>query len=236
MGSPVHLVHAMWNAYEAGGLDAFLEAAGEDVIWQPYLGEGRVFRTSDELRASFAELCERGVTYEPRLHDLEQHGNVVLAHGVVRMSANGAVDEHDVHWAYHFRGDRLVRQTTHASRAEALETLMALRTLEAEPFELAEMEGAGGERVLTLRGELDIASAPNLDRALLRSRPVGQRVVLDLAHLRFMDSTGLRILLRARVASDKGHWELRMANVPPNIRRLFDMTGVHDALPAEVAG
>jgi anti-anti-sigma factor len=234
MGSPVQLVRDMWNAHASGGLDAFIEAAGDDVIWQPFLAEGQVYRTSGELRALFLELGDRGVTYEPHLHDLEQHGNVVLAHGMLRVSGERGVEEHDVHWAYHFRDGRLTRQTTHASRADALETLMALRMLEAEPFELAETEGAGGERVVALRGELDIASASNLERALLRSRPVGQRVVLDLADLRFMDSTGLRVLLRARVASEKGRWELRMANVPPNIRRLFDMTGVHDALPAEL--
>jgi anti-anti-sigma factor len=234
MGSPVQRVRDLWTAYEAGGLDAFIEAAGDDVVWQPYVGNGRVFRTSRDLRAALLELDERGVTYEPRLHDLEQHGNVVLAHGVLRVSAEGGTEDHDVHWAYHFREGKLARQTTHASRAEALEALMALRMLEGQPFELAETEGAGGERVVALRGELDIASAPDLERTLLRSRPAGQRVVVDLAGLRFMDSTGLRVLLRARVASEKGRWELRMTNVPPNIRRLFDMTGVHDALPAEL--
>jgi anti-sigma B factor antagonist len=60
-------------------------------------------------------------------------------------------------------------------------------------------------------------------------------VVLDLAELKFMDSTGLRVLLRARVAADEGRWEIALRNVPPTIRRLFDMTGVHDALPAETS-
>ena len=46
-----------------------------------------------------------------------------------------------------------------------------------------------------------------------------------------MDSTGLRVLLRARATADEGHWEIVLRNVPPNIRRLFDMTGVHEALP-----
>ena len=74
---------------------------------------------------------------------------------------------------------------------------------------------------------------PELERALLRSRPARERVVLDLSELEFMDSTGLRVLLRARAAAEEGHWEIVLRNVPPNIRRLFDMTGVHDALPAE---
>ena len=69
---------------------------------------------------------------------------------------------------------------------------------------------------------------------LLRSRPAHQRVVLDLADLKFMDSTGLRVLLRARAAADEGRWEIGLRNVPPTIRRLFDMTGVHAALPAEI--
>ena len=58
-------------------------------------------------------------------------------------------------------------------------------------------------------------------------------MVLDLAELKFMDSTGLRVLLRARAAADEGRWEIGLRNVPPTIRRLFDMTGVHAALPAE---
>jgi stage II sporulation protein AA (anti-sigma F factor antagonist) len=60
-------------------------------------------------------------------------------------------------------------------------------------------------------------------------------VVLDLAELKFMDSTGLRVLLRARAAADEGRWEINLRNVPPTIRRLFDMTGVHAALPAETS-
>jgi anti-anti-sigma factor len=68
---------------------------------------------------------------------------------------------------------------------------------------------------------------------LLRSRPPQQRVVLDLSGLEFMDSTGLRVLLRARAAAEEGRWQIYLRDVPPTIRRLFDMTGVNDALPPE---
>ena len=140
-----------------------------------------------------------------------------------------------MHWAYHFRDGRLQRQTTHASREEALEALSALRLLDDATFRLAEDAGGDGERVIRARGELDIESAPDLERVLLRSRPRGQRVVVDLTELKFMDSTGLRVLLRARVAAEEGRWEINLRNVPPTIRRLFDMTGVHAALPAETS-
>ena len=235
MPSQVQLVRDLWRAHETGGLDAFFAVAGEDVVWQPVLTGSQVFRGSTELREALTGLAEQGVQYEPQLHDLEQHGNVVLVHGVLRVTSNGASDETPLHWAYHFRDGRLQRQTTHASREAALEALSALRLLDDAAFSVAEDAGGDGERVIRLRGELDIESAPDLERVLLRSRPAGQRVVLDLAELKFMDSTGLRVLLRARVAAEEGRWEINLRNVPPTIRRLFDMTGVHAALPAETS-
>jgi stage II sporulation protein AA (anti-sigma F factor antagonist) len=237
MPSQVELVRELWRAHEAGGLDAFFAVAGDDVVWQPFLTGNQVFRGSAELRAALTGLAEQGIRYEPQLHDLEQHGNVVLVHGVLRVSDNGRFDETPLHWAYHFRDGRLRRQGTYASREAALEALSALRLLDEATFSLAEDGGADGdgERVLRLRGELDIESAPDLERVLLRSRPAGQRVVVDLTELKFMDSTGLRVLLRARAAAEEGRWEINLRNVPPTIRRLFDMTGVHAALPAETS-
>jgi anti-anti-sigma factor len=235
MPSQVQLVRDLWRAHEAGGLDAFFAVAGEDVVWQPFITSGQVFRGSTELRAALTELAEQGIRYEPVLHDLEQHGNVVLVHGVLRVSNNGRFDETPLHWAYHFRDGRLRRQGAHATREEALEALSALRLLDDATLTLAEDVGPDGERVIYLHGELDIECAPDLERVLLRSRPAGQRVVLDLAELKFMDSTGLRVLLRAREAADAGRWEIGLRNVPPTIRRLFDITGVHAALPAETS-
>jgi anti-anti-sigma factor len=235
MPSQVQLVRDLWRAHETGGLDAFFAVAGEDVVWQPFLTGDQVFRCSTELREALTGLAEQGVRYEPQLHDLEQHGNVVLVHGVLRVTSNGRFDETPVHWAYHFRDGRLQRQTTHASREAALEALSALRLLDEATFSLAEDRGGDGERVVRLRGELDIESAPDLERVLLRSRPAGQRVVVDLTELKFMDSTGLRVLLRARAAADEGRWEINLRNVPPTIRRLFDMTGVQAALPVETS-
>jgi anti-anti-sigma factor len=233
MLSPVQLVRDLWNAHESGGLDAFFDAAGEDVVWQPHLTDGRVFRSTAELREAMAAVENQGVRYESELYDLEQHGNVVLAHGALRVSRDGGVEETDVHWAYHFRSGRLWRQTTHASREDALDALSALRMLTEATFSFDEDAGNGGERVVRVRGELDIDSAPDLEGVLLRPRPARQRVVLDLSELEFMDSTGLRVLLRARAVAEDGGWELFLRDVPPTIRRLFDMTGVHAALPAE---
>jgi anti-sigma B factor antagonist len=71
---------------------------------------------------------------------------------------------------------------------------------------------------------------------LLRLRPPRQRVVLDLAELRFMDSTGLRILLKAKRTAVEGGWVLVLRSVPPNIRRLLELAGVQDVIPTEQVG
>ena len=230
MTSPAQVVRELWDAHAAGGMQAFLDAAGEDVIWQPNLSDGRIYRSTSELREAMAGLLAEGMVYEVELDGLEQHDDVVVASGTLRFQRNGAMHEHSVHWAYHFREGRLWRQSTHASRDEAVDALKALRTLAAN-FGVAEAEG-DGEQIVRVQGELDIATAPDLERVLLSPRARGQRVVVDLAGLRFMDSTGLRVLLRAQAAAKDGRWELYLRNVPPNITRLFTIAGVQDALPS----
>ena len=232
MTSPVQVVRELWEAYDAGGADAMLAAAGEDVVWQPNVTPGRIYRTTAELRAALVALEEKGVRFEARWQDLEEHGNVVLVSGSVRLDRSGDVEEREAHWAYHFRDGRLWRQSTHASREDALDSLTALRAIDMA-FGIAEEEGPGGARVVRVHGELDIATAGDLERAVLRPREPGEQVVLDLAGLRFMDSTGLRVLMRARSEAKAGRWNLYLRNVPANVQRLFSLSGVHDAVPQE---
>ena len=231
MASPLEVVRALWEAHAAGGIDALLEAADDDVVWQPHITQGRVFRGTAELREALAALAAEGVRYEAELHGVEQHDEVVLASGKLWVHRNGTAEESVVHWAYHFRDGRLWRQSTHASRKDALDALVALRAVSA-PFAVAE-EAANGDQVVRVDGELDIATAPDLEAVLLRPRPRDERVVLDLSALRFMDSTGLRVLLRANAAAKEGRWQLFLRDVPPNVRRLFALSGVQDAVPPD---
>ena len=236
MGSSVELVRDLWEAHAAGGLEAALEVAGDDVIWQPHLTDGRVLRGSAELREAFAALAKEGVTFEATLHHIEEHGSAVLATGTLSVQRDGRVEEITRCWAYHFRGGRLRRQTTYADRDEAADTIATLHALNESPFDVAEKEGHGDERIVRLRGELDVATAADFERVLLRLRRPRERVVLDLGELRFMDSTGLRILLQARRVAAEGGWQLVLRSVPPSIRRLLELAGLQDAIPIESGG
>jgi anti-sigma B factor antagonist len=231
MASPLEVVRGLWEAHAAGGVHAALDLAGDAVVWQPHITEGRVYRSTSELREALAALTADGTSIEAELHGIEEHEGVVLASGVLRINRNGTAQESLVHWAYHFREGRLWRQSTHASRQDALDALVALRAA-AAPLDIAEQAG-NGHKVVRIVGELDIATAPGLEAVLLRSRPRDERVILDLSGLRFMDSTGLRVLLRATTAAKEGRWQLFLRNIPHNVRRLFDLAGVAEAVPPE---
>jgi anti-anti-sigma factor len=81
--------------------------------------------------------------------------------------------------------------------------------------------------VLLLVGELDLESAPELDRQLRELEQTNPgRLLIDLAGLDFMDSSGLAVMVRAgRSARDNGH-HLVLRPGPTQVQRLFELTGV----------
>lgn len=64
----------------------------------------------------------------------------------------------------------------------------------ADPFEVV-AEVQGGRAVITVRGNIDIATGPRLGAALAAER---RPLLLDLRGVSFMDATGIRLLLAAR--------------------------------------
>lgn len=87
---------------------------------------------------------------------------------------------------------------------------------------------------LVVRGEIDLASAPALARELrdARSRPA-RRIVIDLADLEFIDSTGIHALIQAQLAAELDGHELVLTHVPPQTQRLFSLTGINERFNLE---
>jgi anti-sigma B factor antagonist len=85
--------------------------------------------------------------------------------------------------------------------------------------------------VLSLRGELDLASAPLL-QSEIESAEVADAavVVLDLERLEFIDSTGLRIVLGAHQRAQERGQELALTRGPQQVQRLLSITGVGEHL------
>jgi anti-sigma B factor antagonist len=86
---------------------------------------------------------------------------------------------------------------------------------------------ADGGVVVQLRGELDLATAPELQRELLGIlEQACSSLTLDLGELTFLDSSGLGALYRARQAADAGSVPLRLEAVPRHVMRVLDVTAM----------
>jgi anti-sigma B factor antagonist len=84
----------------------------------------------------------------------------------------------------------------------------------------------GEEHRLVLAGELDIATVPELEQALAAIKDGVERVVVDLSGLRFMDSTGLRTILRANQRLEAEGEQLLLMRGPSAVQRVFETTGM----------
>jgi len=85
-------------------------------------------------------------------------------------------------------------------------------------------------RVVTVHGELDVASAPKL-RAALARRPTGQPVVISLSDVSFMDGAGIDVLVEAVERGEREGFSVAIADAPPGVLRLLDITGLGARLP-----
>jgi anti-anti-sigma factor len=99
------------------------------------------------------------------------------------------------------------------------------------PFEM-ESANDGETGLLTLSGELDIATVPRVEEAVERILATGaKRLTLDLRELDFIDSSGLRmcIVLDQRATSEG--WTLGLTRPPRQALTAFRVSGVEEALP-----
>jgi anti-sigma B factor antagonist len=79
--------------------------------------------------------------------------------------------------------------------------------------------------VLTLYGELDLASSALLESELAHAESEDpHRLVVDLGGLEFMDCSGLGVLLDAQRRSLENGRELFVRRGPRSVHRVFELT------------
>ena len=90
----------------------------------------------------------------------------------------------------------------------------------------------GGHPVVALRGQLDLADAPDVAAelaAIVAAR--GPSVIVDLTDLEFIDSSGLGVLVRTLRRTREGGGDLYLAAPQQQVRRLLHVTGLIRAFP-----
>jgi len=103
-------------------------------------------------------------------------------------------------------------------------------------------EDRDGRVHISLGGELDIATAPELERLVNERIDAGQEVVVDLRGLEFMDSSGIRVLVAAHARAGRAGTRVFVVRPAPNsaVAKIVEVSGLDGELnllddPAQVA-
>jgi anti-sigma B factor antagonist len=103
--------------------------------------------------------------------------------------------------------------------------------LDCRPMDLdVETSLRGKATVLTLRGEIDVYSAPRLRQAIVDVVDGGaQHLVVDMEKVDFLDSTGLGVMVEGlkRIKGREG--TLSVVATQDKIVKIFDITGLNKA-------
>jgi anti-sigma B factor antagonist len=101
-------------------------------------------------------------------------------------------------------------------------------------FGIVQAKHNSGLRMVRPEGDLDIASAPQLRQFVERLWHDGvDRVFIDLSRVAFIDSRGLGVLVDLERDASRTDRSLAMGGEPPNITRLFQISGVVHILKLE---
>ena len=78
---------------------------------------------------------------------------------------------------------------------------------------------------LRVSGEIDMASAPALEEALLVALADGRPVTVDMHDVTFIDSSGLKVILSIAAESTPGT-PLTLKDPSPAVRRVLELFGM----------
>jgi anti-sigma B factor antagonist len=77
---------------------------------------------------------------------------------------------------------------------------------------------------LTVRGEVDMATAPRLRAELLRHLTTAESLLLDLEDVTFMDSSGLHVLIASQRRADLLGSHLVITRASTAVERVLEIT------------
>ena len=102
-------------------------------------------------------------------------------------------------------------------------------------FGLAITEQAG-RVVVSLRGEVDLYTSPRLTSALAEVTASGATVLLDVADLEFIDSTGLVALVGALKRARDNAGDIVLRHPTRSMRKLLEIANLSDLFQIEDSG
>ena len=100
-------------------------------------------------------------------------------------------------------------------------------------FEASSAELKGGIRVVSVRGELDLGTAPELEGPLEEAVGANEPLLIDLSECEFIDSTGIAMIVRAwqRLGDGTGSARVVICSGNEQVRRVLEITGLEHEIP-----
>lgn len=89
-----------------------------------------------------------------------------------------------------------------------------------------------GTAMLTIEGELDLATAPRFESRLAQASAGASQVIVDLSRCEFLDASALHALLRTQDRLDPSQ-EITLVISTPNIVKVFEITYLDNHFPIE---
>jgi anti-anti-sigma factor len=102
--------------------------------------------------------------------------------------------------------------------------------LEEPVLRIMERTTDAGTVVLTLQGEIDIATVGTLRSRMADVCDAAGDVTIDLRRVSFLDCLGLRVLLEQHERSSQRGFRIDFVQGPARVRRVFELTGTLDWL------
>jgi anti-anti-sigma factor len=105
------------------------------------------------------------------------------------------------------------------------------------PFEVKVGDLEHGVRTISVRGELDLSTAPDLEGPLKEATDSGEgSVLIDLSQCEFIDSTGIALIVRAwqRLNSGENGRALVICSQNDQVRRVLEITGLELSIPVHL--
>ena len=102
-------------------------------------------------------------------------------------------------------------------------------TVEApHTFLTATEELDGGTAVVSVIGEVDVATTATLEQTLLGVADDRTRVIVDFTECGFLDCAGLNVLIAARARMERSQRSLALVLSKPGVLKIFQITALDE--------
>jgi anti-sigma B factor antagonist len=88
------------------------------------------------------------------------------------------------------------------------------------------IRSAGETRIVDVQGDIDLGTSPDLRRALFDGLVEAPKLVVNLAAIRYIDSSGIATLIEALKDSQRRNKEFVLFALSPAVEQVFHLTHV----------